>query len=423
MKITPETVKEALLKSSLINIFARGFGYLQTWVIAVLLGFSYKTDAFFMALGLMGIFMTFINIFDSIGVPTLVRARKDKKEFHRSSEILLSFTLLLSCVILILAIVLYPLLSKIPVGFKEDTRYLLKLSYFILLPWMFFSFFFHHAGAILRSLKSFTPFFIADFLNVFLGFILITIGLLTFKNVLVLPIAFSLSQIVSTLYLVVISKEYFHFKIFLNKEMKDILKHFFYLAILFSLFHLLVLTDRAFASLLPSKSVTALYYGWLVSTVPLRIVKTENILITPLSEVEGRLDRLNFYIKRILLFNIPLAGAIFLFSPFIIKTLFNYGAFSFVDLQLTTEATKFYSLSLPLMALWPIFFRTYQIKKIFKPVAIIAFFTIILNFILDYYFLVVLKIGLKGIPLATFFALLLLCMLSYLKLTKYDKDK
>lgn len=70
-----ERVLDAVIRSSVINLIARGLGYGRSVAIAVLLGFSYQTDAFFMALSLIGIFLIFVDVFDSIGVPELVRAR------------------------------------------------------------------------------------------------------------------------------------------------------------------------------------------------------------------------------------------------------------------------------------------------------------------------------------------------------------
>ena len=65
----PEKVLSAVFKSSFINFFARIFGYLKNFIIAILLGFSYQTDGFFMAISLIGIFLIFVDVFDSIGVP------------------------------------------------------------------------------------------------------------------------------------------------------------------------------------------------------------------------------------------------------------------------------------------------------------------------------------------------------------------
>jgi Uncharacterized membrane protein, putative virulence factor, COG0728 len=84
LKLKPESIRHAIIKTSTINLLARGFGYLKHLAIAILLGFSYQTDAFFMALSLLGIFLIFVDVFDSIGVPQLVFARmKSEEEFKK----------------------------------------------------------------------------------------------------------------------------------------------------------------------------------------------------------------------------------------------------------------------------------------------------------------------------------------------------
>lgn len=60
------------LKFSSINLIAKAFGYGRSVVIAVLLGFSLQTDAFFMSLSPYMHFLIFMNIFESIRVPELV---------------------------------------------------------------------------------------------------------------------------------------------------------------------------------------------------------------------------------------------------------------------------------------------------------------------------------------------------------------
>ena len=92
-----ESIKEALLKTSFINLLARILGYLKQVSIAILLGFSYQTDAFFMALSLIGVFLIFVDVFDSLGVPNLVFAKeKAEEEFKRLAGLLLTFTTILA---------------------------------------------------------------------------------------------------------------------------------------------------------------------------------------------------------------------------------------------------------------------------------------------------------------------------------------
>ena len=117
----PEKVLGAVFKSSFINFFARAFGYLKNFVIAILLGFSYQTDGFFMAISLIGIFLIFVDVFDSIGVPNLVKAKlRSQEDFNRLSGLLFTFTTILAFLGSILAFTFIPLILKIPIGFKEN---------------------------------------------------------------------------------------------------------------------------------------------------------------------------------------------------------------------------------------------------------------------------------------------------------------
>ncbi|NPA14033.1 MAG: murein biosynthesis integral membrane protein MurJ, partial [Aquificae bacterium] len=160
-----EGVIQAIFKTSALNFLARVFGYLKQVSIAVLIGFSFDTDAFFLALSILGIFLTFTQVFDSLGIPNLVKARqKSLTTFHKLTASLLTFTTILAFGITIGVFILSPWLVNIALGFNEIERELLKEYLWLLLPYLFFSFFFHHFGAIHRSLKHFSVYFFGEFL-------------------------------------------------------------------------------------------------------------------------------------------------------------------------------------------------------------------------------------------------------------------
>lgn len=225
-----ERVIDAVLRSSFLNLIARGFGYLRSVAVAVLLGFSIKTDAFFMAISLIGIFLIFADVFDSIGVPNLVIAKaKNQEEFKKLSGLLFSFTLMLTLLIGFLAIVFYPIVLKIPIGFNKEAISYTKIAYFLLIPYLLLNFIFHHFGAILRSVRRFTHYFVGEFIFSFSNFLFTVIGLLIFKSWIVLPISSSLSQVLSTIYMLVVGKEFIYIKFYVDETTKKILKHFFLL--------------------------------------------------------------------------------------------------------------------------------------------------------------------------------------------------
>jgi putative peptidoglycan lipid II flippase len=415
----PEAIRHALIRSSFLNLLARGAGYLKHLSIAILLGFSYKTDAVFMALSLLGIFLLFADVFDSIGVPNLVSARLNGEEDFKSlSALLLTFTLILSFSILVLSIVLYPVLKHIPIGFSKGAKDYLSISYFLLLPYLFLNFIFHHFGAVLRSLRRFTEYFVGELIFSVSSFIFIALGLHFFRDFRVIPISFSISQVLATLFLLLRAKEFIHLKFYLDERARLILKHFFYLSALYGVFHLYILVDRAFASLTGEKGVSALTYGLMVAAIPRGIVKLEHIAITALSEVKASMEKINLYIKYSFLISLPFMMGFLVLANFLISFFFGYGKFSLVDVELTAEATRYYALSLAFMFIWPILYRAYQILNWLKPVFFIAIMGILAKTIFNYLFVIVYNLGIKGICLATFFAYIFLCLLSYTLLFK-----
>ena len=410
----PEAIRHALIRSSFLNLLARGAGYLKHLSIAILLGFSYKTDAVFMALSLLGLFLLFADVFDSIGVPNLVSARLNGEEdFKNLSALLLTFTLILSFSIFVLSIILYPILKHIPVGFSKEAKDYLSISYFLLLPYLFLNFIFHHFGAVLRSLRRFTEYFVGELIFSVSSFIFTALGLYFFRDFRVIPISFSISQVLATLFLLLRAKEFIHLKFYLDERARLILKHFFYLSALYGVFHLYILVDRAFASLTGEKGVSALTYGLMVAAIPRGIVKLEHMAITALSEVKASMEKINLYIKYSFLISLPFMMGFFVLANFLISFFFGYGKFSLVDVELTAEATRYYALSLAFMFICPILYRAYQVLNLLKPVFFIAILDILANALFNYLFVVVYNLGIKGICLGTFFAYFILCFLSY----------
>ncbi|MEM1642709.1 MAG: lipid II flippase MurJ [Desulfurococcaceae archaeon] len=409
-----EKVLEAVFKSSFLNLLARVLGYIRNFAIAVLLGFSYQTDAVFMALSLMGIFLIFADVFDSIGVPQLVKARLTSyEEFNRLSALFFTFTLIISFLLLFLALALIPLVLRIPAGFSSHALEATQISYLLLLPYLFFSFYFHHFGAILRSLRRFTAYFIGEFILSFFLLLTTLIGLFLYKDYKVLPLSYSISQTLATLYMFYIGRDYLHLTIFWNKTTKKIVSQFFQLVLLYGIFHLYILVDKAFASYLTEKTVSALQYGLLIAGALKGVLKFENIGVTSMAESKDLLKKLNFYLKHLIFLTIPASLFLIFFAPYIIRLFFGYGAFSKLDIELTATALRFYALSLPFMFIWPLLYRAYQIRERLFPVGVIAVLGVITNALANYYFVFVLEFSIAGICLGTFVAYFVICLAGY----------
>ncbi len=414
-----ERVLEALLRGTFFNLLARAFGYFKNVAIAVLIGFGAGTDAFFMALGLLGIFLIFVDMFDSLGVPNLVRARMEsEEEFKRLSRLLFSFTVSLSLFITLFALLLVPLVIKVAIGFEEERMRKTLLYLYLLIPYLFFSFYFHHFSAVLRSIRRFSPFFFGNFLFSFLSFLMVSVGLYLYKDPIILPISWSIAQALATVYIVYTAREHIGFSYYVDERVKEMLKQGGFLLALYGVFHLFILVDKAFASLLPPKSVSALHFGLALAYGIKAIFNFENIVITSLSEVKADFKKLNFYLSKTLLLSLPLSLAMFILSPLIVKLLFGYGAFSHLDAELTSEALRYYSLSLAGFFIWPILYRVFQIKGRLVAVFFVAIAGVLINLLANYLFVVGFGLGIKGIALGTFLAYVGLCGLGYYWLWK-----
>ncbi len=140
--------------------------------------------------------------------------------------------------------------------------------------------------------------------------------------------------------------------------------------------------------------------------------------ITSLSEVGGSLEKLNFYLKKIFLITLPLTLILFFFADLLVSLFFGYGAFSMVDIVLTAEATRYYALSLPLMFIWPILYRVFQIREWLNAIFFIALLGVMINGALNYLLVIYFKLGLKGICLGTFGAYIFLCISGYTLLSQ-----
>jgi putative peptidoglycan lipid II flippase len=223
---------------------------------------------------------------------------------------------------------------------------------------------------------------------------------------------------VATLYIIFVGKEFLHFSFFIDKRVKEILKHFVFLSALYGVFHLFILLDRAFASLLGEKGVSALTYGSIVAFVLRSVLKLEHMAITSLSETKASIQTLNKFLKFSFLVSLPVMLFLFFFPEIPVKLLFGHGKFTKADVELTATATKYYAISLFLVFAWTILYRAFQIINWLLPVFFIALISVLVNGFFNYLFVVIYRLGIAGICLGTFVAYAFLCGVSYGVLTR-----
>ena len=409
-----ESVKEAVVKSSGINFLSRFINYLRYLAVAVFIGFSQKTDAFFVAASLLGMFMIFVDVFDSVGIPNLVKAKqRSEKEFQDIAANLFAITLILAAVVTAASLLASPFIAKIAFGFSVHRQKYVQLYFLLLVPELFSAFLFHHFGAILRSERKFTIFFVGQLVFSIVCTLTLFITLPIFHAVWMIPAALSLAQIIAAVFIAIYARKFFHFKLEWNEQVKGMVKQILYLSFIYGIGPLYVITDNIFASYLPTKSISALNYGILIANLPASILQFSMIAITPLSENDADWSKLKQYLRVLVIFSLPMMIGCWLFITPVLKLFLSYGRFSMLDLGLTAEAVRYYILSLPFFLCSPVLYRAYQVKNKLTPLIFITALGAVMNASLKYFFVFDLKMTIRGITFTTFIAYCFICVIAY----------
>ncbi len=415
-----ETLSEAIYKSSCLNFSSKFLGYLRYLCIAIFLGFNRQTDAFFIAFGLLKMFMIFMDTFNSVGIPNLVRARNlSEEEYHNCSVSLMTLTLVMALLTTSSALLVSPFISKIAFGFSAHQQANVHLYFLLLIPELFFAFPFHYFGAILRSERKFTAYFLGDFIYSLTSTLTLFITLPWLHAAWCIPVAFSLAQIITTIYISACAWKFLHLKLKLDDQTKRIARQILSVLCQYAVVPVHILTASLFASYLPAKSISALYYGFMIARIPSGVLQFSNIAITSLSESEANWKMVKLYLRNLTLLSIPFIAGCWLFIAPVLKIFLSYGHFSTIDTGLTIEAVRYYILSLPFFLCWPILERTFQIKKKIFPLVLISSAGVIFNAALKALFIFHFHLTIRAITFSNFLWLSFLCAISYAYLSPW----
>jgi len=172
-------------------------------------------------------------------------------------------------------------------------------------------------------------------------------------------------------------------------------------------YHLNLFADMIIASFLPSGSISYLYYADRLQQLPLGVVgiAVGTALLPLLSralaakqfvEAQGLFNRA---LESVLLLSLPAAVALMVAGEPIIRTLFNYGAFSNTDASITALVLQCYVVGLPAYIAAKVFqsacFARQNTKTPVKIAILCSVFNIVFALIFSRY------IGVAGIALAT----------------------
>lgn len=415
-------MKSSLLKSTSIvaisTFLSRIMGYIRDMIIADSFGATGKLDSFFVAFRIPNLLRKLVAegslTISFIPVYTDYLVNKEKKEALELAQKTLSILILILIIITIIGEVFSPQIVKVfAYGFRETERINLTIQLNrILFPYLLLVGLVAYAMGVLNSHKIFfSPAFSPVLLNI--GFIL---GAIIFSNYFNEPLyGLAIGVLVGglmqlSLQIPFLIKSGFRIKFSIDINHPGIKRIFRMIApALFgiAIYQINILMSTILASMLPSGSISYLYYSDRLIEIVLGIfiISLSNVILPELSKFSATKDYeklKELYISSIrasLFIAIPSSIAMITVGIPIISTLFMRGEFTPYHVRMTYCALLYASMGIVAISVLrittPVFF---SLKDTRSPVitSTISFF---LNIILGY-FLMQTKLKHAGLSLA-----------------------
>lgn len=420
--LSSQSTRAAMVLSTVLNVLTRLTNYGRNLVIAFVIGYSLGTDAFFMATSLVGIFVLFADVFDSLGIPSMVKEKENGAEgYNQYLKTLLTFSVALGLALSVLNLAFAPLMARLAVGMTPEGKLITRNMLMLLTPYVFFYVCFHHFGAIFRAERKYQVFYLG-----YLAFSVSLVILLVLMNIngrsaYTIAVSYSAAQFFSTALMAYLGRKHLSFGFRMNEKTRRLLKEFVYLSGFYGVSNLFILIDKIYASLLPPTYITALSFGTILVYAVRNLMNFENIFITTLSETEVDRDMLTDYLKFLLFTSIPVSVFFFFNSYELTKIVYGYGLVKEKDVLITAQAVKYFSFIIPLLALWATIYRAMQVLKKMGWLFVNAVISVLVSIGLNYFFVVRLKLGIAGIAAGTILAFSMPILASMLILNRIKK--
>ena len=402
---------------SFFTLLSRVLGYLRDILIAIFLGASIFSDAFFVAFRLPNTFRRLFaeGTFNAAFIPSYTSANAESRRKGKIfADEVLGFLIIVLLFLVVLAEIFTPqLVYLIAPGFFEDNeKFNLAVEFTrITFPFLLFVSLSSFFSGILNFNNKFAAAAAAPIiLNIILILSLIISYLLDLNYAKQLSYGVTISGILQLLYLIYFTKKFYKFtfqfktklsvkiKTFFNKLLPSILSS--------GVTQINILVGTIIASF-ETSAVSYLYYadriyqinlalaGIAVGTVSLPVLskalKRRNIL--KITNIQNKSLELS------LLLSIPASIGLILASEQIVNALFGYGSFTTENINNTALALKYFGYGVPAFALIKILSNFFFARNNTKIPFYLSTFVVFLNILISITFFN--KIGFIIIPAAT----------------------
>lgn len=380
-------------------------GLLKHIVIAGAIGLSAQLDVFYMVTALLGVFVfSWASLIDVIAVPRMVEVHQSGHYdvFKKVSGGLFTLTLVGSLFLAVAFYVFRNNLADIALGFESERSHLLMDSIPWLLPVILLYIPLRLLGAVLRALRLFSLFYQAEFITA----LTVLVCVYFFReDPLVLLWSFSLGITCAFVFLFFkASKLILPLSSPFSTELRASLQMAPGLLILQASQYVYVLSDRIFVSYLPEGSVSALSYAMtLIAFLP-SLIAISGSLITVIAEQGSRQERsarTNDLLSMVIYIGLGATCFMLLAGQAMVQVLLERGVFTREDTaSVGTAITAFAWMILPLFLIGPLD-QIFQVEKKIGFMVRRTLFGMVVNIVLNAWFLFGLEWGLFGVALST----------------------
>ncbi len=398
----PQTAVQGVAIASAVNVAGRVLTLLRQVLITAYFGLSARLDAFFVAASFVAIFInTFGDIFDSAGIPSLVKTRErdGEESFRALTGSVFTLAVLVGSGMSLMMLVCLPLAPLLVPGFPQASKEFIRGNVLLLLPYALAYLPYHAIGSFFRSVRGFHLYYLVEFAVQLAALAAVfAFG----YTVLVVPVSLSAAYVLGILAFVLWGRSRFRFRGRLSGGEIDVVRRTVVRMLpVYVIVYGMIVVDRYFGSYLQEGAISALFYGYMLAVVVPAVMNIENVFITPLSEESDRGALLTRILSGILVVSLPVLAFTLAFGETLVKGLFERGAFTARSSILTAEALRYYILGLPAFFALPVCVRTLQVCKRLGWITELSALSLLLNAGLNYLFVMRAGMGVKGIAFAT----------------------
>ena len=403
--MAPESFLKSITSSLLWKGLDRLAGFAKHIVIAAAIGLSAQLDVFYMGIALLGVLVfSWASMIDVVAVPGMVRAWRENRheDFRQIAAGMFTLTLIGSLVLVVLLYAGREGITAVAIGFEQERRQLLAQAIPWLIPVIMLYIPMRLMGSVLRALRSFSPFYQAEFLTSLT--VLVCVWLYK-EDGHVLLWSFSVGVTTSFLFLLYKTRRFlFPLGNPFSPQVRSALTMAPGLLVLQGAHYVYVLIDRMYVSFLPEGAISALAYGFtLVSLFPLLVALNGSFItvFAEQNEINKKNARLNDLISIAIYLGAGSTAFMLIAGQSMVQVMLERGVFTASDTASVSEAINAYALMILPLFLIGSLDQVFQVEKKVGLMVRRRVLGLITNTILNAWFLFGLGWGLFGVALAT----------------------